>query len=120
MLGIYKITNIINNKSYIGKSSDSSKVVTQQYHGSVSSKKYHKIWKEELQNNPHLFRSFIISHHDTEEELDAQEIKLQTKLNVVKNPLYVNMCIGRDKFGGSGERNGMFGKRGNETMRTTG
>lgn len=68
------------------------------YHGSVASKKYKFIWKEELKNNPHLFETTIIDVYDTKEEAVAAERTLLESVQAHKNPLYVNMSIGGRYF----------------------
>lgn len=98
---------------YIGWSSRPDKVLAQKYHGSVESKRYKEIYKKELKENPHLFKSFILSYHSTDVEATAREEKFHRKLNVVNNPLYFNMGIGQAKFGGSGIHNSMYGRNGN-------
>lgn len=62
------------------------------YHGSVKSKKYKDIWKNELKQNPHLFKTKIISTHETRELATAKELKLQKLLNVANSPMYINMA----------------------------
>lgn len=85
---------------YIGSSSE-EKVLTKKYHGSVESKKYKSIWNSEIKNNPHLFKTFIISKHKTREEATEKELSFQTKLGVVKSSLYINLSTARP--------NGFFG-----------
>ena len=68
------------------------------YRGSVGSKKYKKIWKKELEENPYLFHlEFISFHDDRKEALDAEE-KLQKELDIVINEEYLNMVIARGNF----------------------
>lgn len=97
---------------YIGSSS--IKKIEDGYRGSVSSKLYHDIWKQEIQDNPHLFKTFIISRHTTRKEAIEKELFFHQKLSVVKCPLYINLSIARkDGFFGrdvSGKNNPMFGK----------
>lgn len=97
---------------YIGSSTE--KKVINGYHGSVSSKEYKQIWKEELNNNPHLFKTKIISKHNTDKEAREKELYLQKCLNVVKSNFYVNksLALPNGFFGMnvSGENNPMFGK----------
>ena len=69
------------------------------YKGSVRSKKFFEIWKEELRFNSHLFNTKIVSCHFTKEEARSKEEKLQCQLKVLKNPLYINMTIANKKFG---------------------
>ena len=64
------------------------------YRGSVSSKRYKDIWKEEKTKNPELFVTKVISVHDNKEEAKSKEESLQKRLNVIKNPLYINRAIG--------------------------
>lgn len=84
---------------YIGSSSLDN--INNGYRGSVQSKQYEYIWKEELKQNPHLFKTKIISNHDNREDALEKELLLQTKLNVVKSPLYINMALA--------QKNGYFG-----------
>jgi hypothetical protein len=65
------------------------------YHGSVSSKKYKKIWNEEIKNNPKLFNTNIISYHENDTEARKKELKLQKLLNVVNSTLYINESYAR-------------------------
>jgi len=81
---------------YIGSTTTSK--INNGYKGSVSSKKYGEIWKSELRNNQHLFKTRIVSIHDTREEAFIKEEKLQKQLNVIKNPLYVNKSFANSKF----------------------
>lgn len=81
---------------YIGSSTLTK--IKNGYRGSVSSKNYGKIWKEELKNNPELFKTKIISLHDSREQAFDKEEKLQKILNVVKNSLYINKSFANSKF----------------------
>jgi hypothetical protein len=63
------------------------------YCGSVVSNRYSKTSKEELRQNPHLFRTKILSWHDTNNEAKQRELKWQHMLHVVSNPLYINQGI---------------------------
>lgn len=84
---------------YIGSSSVDR--VSKGYHGSVTSKTYSAIWKEELQNNPNLFKTRIIRRYSTREEALAREKNLQEKLSVVRSSLYINLS--------TASKNGFFG-----------
>lgn len=75
---------------YIG--STSLKNISNGYRGSVTSKKYKTIWKDELKNNPHLFQTKIISNHNTRKEATSKELCLQKLLKVVKSLMYINMA----------------------------
>lgn len=111
------LTTYLGNKMpmfYIG--SASMKRIENGYHGSISSKLYSTVYKEELLSNPHLFKTKIISTHPTDKEAKQKELFFQQKLNVVKSSMYINMSFatvngffGKDV---SGENNPMFGKRG--------
>jgi hypothetical protein len=97
---------------YIG--STSLKKFNEGYSGSVSSKAYKKIWKEELRHNSHLFKRKIVSMHSTRNEAISVESKFHYILQVNKNPLYVNKCIAGNSprsmgFVGYGKNNPMFG-----------
>lgn len=81
---------------YIGSSTDSK--IQKGYHGSVSSKRYKHIWKSELRSNPQLFKTIIISYHNTKKEALKKESYLQTALDVLDNPLYINQSIVNEKF----------------------
>lgn len=98
---------------YIG--STSVKKIQDGYKGSVKSKAYAKMWKAEVAANPHLFKAMVVSLHKTRKEATVKEHTLQTKMGVVKSPLYVNMAVAsKDGFFGmdvSGELNPNFGKK---------
>lgn len=85
---------------YIG-SSDLNKI-SKNYRGSVLSKKYKNIWNYELKFNPNLFSTKIISRHNTRKEATETEYRLQSKLNVIKSPMYINMAFAA--------KNGYFGR----------
>ena len=99
-------------KRYIGSSS--LERVKNGYHGSVKSKKHEDKWNKELKENPHLFKTRVLTLHETREQAFEKELELQQCYNVVKNSNYTNEayacrngCFGRDV---SGENNPMFGK----------
>lgn len=76
---------------YIGSSSVEN--IENGYRGTVKSKKYSKIWKEEIKNNSNLFNTKILSIHKTRKEALEKEKFLQLSLNVIKNSLYINQAI---------------------------
>lgn len=82
---------------YIGSSSLHR--LNKGYKGSVTSKQYSKVWKEELQSNPHLFKTHIISIHDTRQDALNKENKLQIKIGAHRHPLYINKSTAHGKFG---------------------
>ena len=94
---------------YIG--SISVEEISKGYRGSVSSIKYKSIWNSELKDNPHLFKTKIISYHLTREEAFNKEEYFHRKLDVVRSPMYINLTIANGKWGGlSGKDNPMYGK----------
>src|SRR3990167_2875152 len=60
------------------------------YKGSVVSKKYSKIFKQEIKNNKDLFEVLIISKHKTRKEAMIAELEIQKKLNAVKSEPFFN------------------------------
>lgn len=87
---------------YIGSSTVEK--VEAGYRGSVSSRKYAKIWKQELSVNPHLFKTKIISTHATSREALAKERAIHQAQNVVSSPLHINMVVAGEKFDFSGRK----------------
>jgi hypothetical protein len=76
---------------YIG--STSIEKIKNGYLGSVSSRRYKTIWKNEVKSNPSLFSVRIISSHDNRDDATKKESKLQSKLKVHKNDLYINARV---------------------------
>lgn len=76
---------------YIGSSSIER--VSSGYHGSVQSKEYKKIWNSEIKNNPHLFKTSIITTHETRKEATKKELSFQKSVQAPKNPLYTNRAF---------------------------
>ena len=81
---------------YIGYTT--TKNIEKGYNGSVTSKKYKEIWKEERTNNPHLFKTKIIKFWETKKEALSHEEKIHSMLKVNKNDLYINQCISNQKW----------------------
>ena len=97
------LTTYLGNKLpmfYIG-SSLISRIINDNYHGSVSSKEYKDIWKSEIKLNPHLFKTQIVAKTQSRKNALYIECKLQEKLNVVKSPMYTNKALAK--------KNGFFG-----------
>lgn len=97
---------------YIGSSSKER--VLSGYTGSVTSKKWSNIYYNELKENRHLFKTRILSSHETRDEAVIEEHRLQRMHKVVTNILYFNEsyatkngCFTMDK---TGELNPMFGQ----------
>lgn len=73
---------------YIGSSSIDR--IQHGYCGSVVSKQYQEIWRFEKRFNKTAFKVYILSTFKTRQEATDRESELQSKLNVVPNPLYIN------------------------------
>ncbi len=82
---------------YIG-SSYSYKIDNGSYHGSVSSKKWQKIWESELLYHPELFRSEVILRFSNREDATDLEEIVQKKLDVVNSEDYINMAYAKKGF----------------------
>lgn len=109
------LTEYFGNKmpsKYIG--STSLDRIKNGYKGSVSSKKYKSLWIEELKNNPHLFKTTIISTHETRKEALYYELINQIECNIPFNDNYINqsLAVVNGFFGKnmSGNNNPMYGK----------
>jgi hypothetical protein len=109
------ITMYLGNKFppfYIGSSSVNK--IQKGYRGSVSSKKYKFLWKEEIENNPNLFITVIINTQSDRKESIKEELEIQKIFDVVNSPLFVNLSFAQPNgfFGMdvSGENNPRFGK----------
>lgn len=83
---------------YIG--STSSARLARGYVGSVVSRRYRAIWKEEHLSRPHLFRTVILARFQTRDAAYNIERSLQKQLSVIKNPLYVNLSYGHKETAG--------------------
>ena len=90
---------------YIGSTSLSN-IKNHGYKGSVSSKQWKLIFKEELKNNPHLFSVSILSVHETRKEALDKELQIQIEKDVVGNELFINKSLAKPNgyFGMSGPR----------------
>lgn len=83
------------------------------YHGTVTSKKYQKIYESEKESHPELFDSVILDEFDTRKEATFCELYYQKLYDVVKSKLFFNMsyamvdgCFGMDT---SGENHPLYG-----------
>lgn len=86
--------------NYVGSSSIEK--IINGYRGSVLSKKWKKIWKQELKENPHLFTTTIRTKHETREEALNEELRYQIENNVVKSTDWINESYAQP--------NGFFGR----------
>lgn len=95
---------------YIGSTSVAK--IHKGYHGSVRSKQYNQIWKDELKNNPGLFRTFIITIHQIRNDAMLKEKYFHEQLNVVSSPLYINRGIATKKHTTlQGKDHPLYGKK---------
>jgi hypothetical protein len=76
---------------YIG-SSYLHKVKHNNYRGSVRSREFRHIWENEILENPHLFRTHIISIHGDREAATQKEYLLQKCVKAPSNSMYINMA----------------------------
>ena len=76
--------------------------ISKGYRGSVVSKNYKSIWKQELYDHPDLFKTIILTRHETRQEAMEREIVFQEAFSVARNPLYINMAHANGKFFTSG------------------
>lgn len=74
---------------YIGSTSITN-IKNKNYRGSATSKKWKKIWRQELKTNPHLFQTKIVSFHNTRKEAFDAEEKYQRAEDVIKSNFYIN------------------------------
>jgi hypothetical protein len=98
-------------RRYIG--STATDKVFNGYHGSVKSKRYRETWEKEIEENPSLFKTRVLTLHETREEAIQKEKELHLFYDVVKSDLYINESVaqpngffGRDV---SGENNPNYG-----------
>lgn len=81
---------------YIGYSYN---VKERKYYGTPSSKQYKNIWKEELKNNPQLFKIKILKEFSNNiKQAKKYETYIQSFYNVHKNSLFINMCIQHENY----------------------
>lgn len=106
--------------NYVGSSS--VKRVENGYHGTVLSKKWKEIWNQELRENPHLFKTIILTLHDEREEATQEELRFQKENNVVKSDEWINEAYASPNgfFGMdlSGELNPNYGERGTKHFKS--
>lgn len=85
------------------------------YHGTIKSKKYGPTWRQELKDNPHLFRTIILYTFYSRKNALYNEKLLQIQFNVVKSSKFINMAIAKvNGFFGmdvKGENNPNFGNK---------
>lgn len=98
---------------YVGSST--SENVKNGYNGSVRSERWKEIYYIEQKENKNLFKTRILSYHETREDALAEELRIQKLHNVVKNIKYFNESYAtiNGYFGKnvSGELNPFYGKK---------
>ena len=85
---------------YLGSTSVDN--INKGYRGSVASKNYKSIWKQEIASHPELFKTIILTKHETREEAMERELVFQEAFTVARNPMYINMAHANGKFFTSG------------------
>lgn len=95
---------------YIGRTTVAK--IRNGYRGTVTSKRFNKIWLDELKDNPQLFKTKILTVHATKEESALKEEFFHKKFNVHKNPMYINQATSTGTFYAdiSGKNNPWYGK----------
>lgn len=68
------------------------------YKGTVQSKLYKETFNQELAENPHLFKTFVVSKCKTRKEALEKEGRFQRHFAVHKNPMYINLAVSNEKF----------------------
>jgi hypothetical protein len=70
------------------------------YRGSVSSAKWQNIWKQEIKNHPHLFRTYIIpgTSRNSKEEITKLEGQWQKLFDVLNDINFINLSICRGEI----------------------
>lgn len=92
---------------YIGSSTIQK--IKDGYNGSITSKKWIEIYKLEQKQNKHLFKTRIISKHETRKEALEEELRVQKLHKVRENNKYFNESYATV--------NGYFGKQLDENER---
>lgn len=80
---------------YIGSASE-ARVLSGDYFGSVSSKKFKTIFHQEIKENKNLFSIEILSYHETRSEAFLAELALQISHDVVNSPDFINQAVARN------------------------
>lgn len=99
---------------YIGSSTIDR--INSGYRGSVQSKEYKKIWNSELSNNPNLFKTVILTTHETRKDALEKERFFHISLNVVPNVLYTNKALSQVN-GSHGYPQGFVKPKSKQTIR---
>jgi hypothetical protein len=81
---------------YVGSSS--TKQIARGYHGSVKSRRYRKIWEAEIEHHPEMFRTQVVALYDTRQEAYDAEERLHRRLDIIKNPMHINLALANRRF----------------------
>lgn len=99
-------------KNYIGSTSLTR--LKNGYLGSPKSQEWREVYKDETRKNPHLYKTSILSIHNSREEALQYEAFWQKEHDVIKSEDFVNKAIAAPNgcFGSdvSGDKNPMYGK----------
>lgn len=68
------------------------------YKGTVKSQRYKALYQQELKDNPHLFKTHIISRCSSRKDALDREAAIQRHFRVHTNPMYINLAISNEKF----------------------
>jgi hypothetical protein len=82
---------------YIG-STNKTKALSGKYFGSIMSKKWKEIFRQELRENAQLFSLQILSEHETRSQAIEAENKLQHEFDAVDSPDFFN-CAYAAEYG---------------------
>jgi hypothetical protein len=82
-------------------------ILERNYVGSPTSKEYSEVFRTERKNNPHLFKTVILSHHADKTSATEREHFLLSHFNAKDNPMYINKSNSGKNYYGS---NPKFGK----------
>lgn len=99
-------------KYYLGSTSIEN-IINNNYYGSISSKRFKTIFKNELKNNPELFDIIILTEHDNRKDALKQELIYQIKVDCVRNNDYINRSLAKPNgyfgFNGAGIESNVYG-----------
>ena len=104
---------------YIGSSKVSR--ILNGYNGSIKSKKYKDLYRNEQMCNKNKFKTRILSYHNNQTDAILEELRLQKKYNVVKSIKYMNESFaspngyhGKDNHG---DAHPFYGKKHTEDVK---
>lgn len=95
-LTMYKGTKLP--KWYIGSTNINK--INKGYHGSVASEEWSELFKQEEKNNPHLFKTRVLSFHNTRDEALNEEFRVQQIHDAPRNKKYINKAFAFSFIGG--------------------